>query len=440
MNEDNIVIETEIHNPFSMNETEIHNPFSGCETIKFIRKIIENNFNMDKNTQQLFLTIQSYSKNKFECLYNIFSNIFITDFQKSVILETFCKFQRFIYGMTRLKYIWRLKRSKIYNTDDLYLNPICIGDKNVIAIFCNNTRYVFHIRELIGSINNSLSNSSHFFPKPLVCKNPYTNIPFNKSTLYNIYFAIRSSTFIMPTLFHIYFLSGFNFSHFATNNEHMINDEYIQSYVQNNCYQNILMHVNEMFEDHKINIRIHRCFPKDILFTIMKPYLELYYMSSYSMNENKKIYHYRTLHKKLHEFVKHNPAFGRRTVKMVEKGPFSKSRKINYYFNDNCPRFYPDNDSAVSVKSFMNSHLCSRDCYSIPWVPTSSRLLVYRNEGSINSPSPTQLEGSNIESESESESDSDDENEVIYRHDGEGEGEGEGEEEGEEEDDDYSVD
>lgn len=43
------------------------------------------------------------------------------------------------------------------------MNPIHIGNKNTITLLQNNTKYVFHIRELIGCINTSLSNSCHFF-------------------------------------------------------------------------------------------------------------------------------------------------------------------------------------------------------------------------------------------------------------------------------------
>ena len=63
-------------------------------------------------------------------------------------------------------------------------------------------------------INNALSNSPDFFSVPLVIKNPYNNVPFNKSTLYNIYFNIMSKTYIVSELIHKFFLTNFDINKF----------------------------------------------------------------------------------------------------------------------------------------------------------------------------------------------------------------------------------
>jgi len=330
-----------------------------------LKKIIETHFIEDITIKCLFMTSTLHSNGKFECLHNTLMNMFVSESLKSKILEIFCKIQRFVHAIIRLKHIWRFNRAKIYNSDDLYMNPIHIGQKNTMVLFCNNTKYVFQIRELIASVNSCLSNSSYFFTEPIVCKNPYTNLPFRKSDLYNIYFAIRESTFIMPTLFHKYFLSGFNLSNFTTYNEHLINQEYLKTYVENNCIQDISDHVKEMFDEHKINIRIHKNFPKDELYIIMKPYLELYYLSNYSLNNCIKDYNYSILHKKLHEFKDFNPTFGRRTVKMVQLHNSSKFRKVEHCFNNKHIPFFDNKDFSISAKLFMNSHLCKREYYNI---------------------------------------------------------------------------
>jgi hypothetical protein len=68
-----------------------------------------------------------------------------------------------------------------------------------------------------------------------------------------------------------------------------------------------------MFDEYKLlRFKIHPEFPKDILFKIMKPYLELYYISLYSMNEYNKNRASNLLRKKLREFTKFNPSFGRK--------------------------------------------------------------------------------------------------------------------------------
>lgn len=330
-----------------------------------IKTIFENHFMDDWYTKLLFTTLLDKIKtHKFSCLNDILSNMFLNESKKEEILHIFHNIQKFIHAIYRLKYIWKLKRANVYNTEDLYMNPIHIGDKNTTIILQNNTKYIFHIRELIGSINTSLSNCSHFFLEPLTCKNPYTNIPFDKSSLYNIYFAIRESTFIMPPILHQYFLSDFHLSNFAINNEHLLNKEYLRTYVNNNCIDDVRERVIEMFGDHHIAIKIIKSFPNDILLNIMKPYLNLYYISNYSLNHYDKLRNYKILNKKLVEFIKYNPTFGRKKIRFIHVNPFSKENKVDIYFDDKHILFNQSFDYVNSWNVFMNSHLHITDFHN----------------------------------------------------------------------------
>jgi hypothetical protein len=304
------------------------------------------------------------------------------------------------------------------------MNPIHVGQKNTLTLLQNNTKYIFQIRELIGTINTALSNSCHFFLEPIICKNPYTNIPFDKSSLYNIYFAVRSSTFIMPPLLHKYFLSDFHLSEFSIMNQHTMNQEYLRTYVHNNCAKDVRDIVKDMFDDHRITMKINKCFPKDKLFIIMKPYLHLYFISNYSLNEYKKRLHYKQLHRKLHEFFTFNPNFGRKKVRFIEVRPFSKSKKIEHYFEDKHIDFNEPVDCRNSSKHFLNSHLCKSEFYNrnLFYVPSiNNQIQRLTRRLTVSNENRAHQEGDGDEEEGE-----------------EGEqGEGEGEEgEGEEEDED----
>ena len=85
-------------------------------------------------------------------------------------------------------------KAKIVVDFDLCLNPIEHNNKNSICLFQENKKYYFRINDLINIINNALCNSPNFFSDTLITKNPYNNIAFNKSTLYNIYFNITTKT------------------------------------------------------------------------------------------------------------------------------------------------------------------------------------------------------------------------------------------------------
>ena len=158
--------------------------------IDTMNQIISSHF-IDNNLIQIMFNLNEMYTDKFKCLQSTLSNIFLNEKTREEIINTFSNIQRFNHAILRLKRIWKWNKANTYNTEDLYMNPIHVGQKNTITLLQNNTKYIFQVRELIGSINNSLSNACHFFTEPLVCKNPYTNIPFDKASLYNIYFAIN---------------------------------------------------------------------------------------------------------------------------------------------------------------------------------------------------------------------------------------------------------
>ena len=118
--------------------------------------------------------------------------------------------------------------------------------------------------------------------------------------------------------------------------------------------QNVRNWIKEVFETHKINLRIHKDFPKYRLIEIMLPYIDLYSKSQYYMNINKSDRAYRTLHYKLHKFKAFNPNFGRQKIEIkkiynAKTNKYSKEKIVS--FNDNYPRFEePD------TFSFLKNH------------------------------------------------------------------------------------
>ena len=154
-----------------------------------------------------------------------------------------------------------------------------------------------------------------FFSDPLIIKNPYNNIPFNKSTLYNIYLNIRSKTQIVTELIHKFFLSNFDLNKFEKDYEYLIRENAIQKYVKNSdintLYNSSLIMIDNYNDDiyyddknKKININLN--FPKKQLVDIMRPYLLLYFTSKYSLIGIKKMNAKNILNNKLKEFQSFN--------------------------------------------------------------------------------------------------------------------------------------
>ena len=291
-------------------------------------------------------------RDKWKAYDSVLNNMFLTIEKRDELMGVISKIQRMIHGLYRFKHIWRFHKAKWYNTDDLYMNPISPKDSYTITLFENNTKYIFQIRECLRMVHSSLSNCCHFFPNPVPCKNPYTNLPIHKSNLYNIYFAVRGSGYRMPPLLEAFFREDFHLKRFLVKNELLINSEYLKTYVENHCLESVLEHVKDMFKDHEIRCRIHPNFPRGRLYEIMKPYLSLYFESGYSFDDQKKTRAYHTLHNKLHLFQKHNNGFGRRKVQIVSKNPFSTLKQCIYVFDDNHPPFH-----VPITKPFLTSHL-----------------------------------------------------------------------------------
>ena len=302
----------------------------------------------DVNVESVELNQQRH--NKYNFLKRNMENVFFHYDDKDRFLEYFCKIQKHYFAFSRLLNIWKYKRAKVMVSDDLYLNPLDTNGKNIFVIVQNRKKYMFSIANLINMVNSALSNTCHFFASPLILKNPYNNIVFNKSNLYNLYFAIKKSTFIMPILFHYFFLVDFNISRFREQHEGVIRDISIENYVKNTDYNVLYNQVFNMLKEHKPRLAIHPDFPKEELVNIMRPYLRLYYVSLYSLDEYKKLNAFSELHKKLHKFYRYNPKFGRKIVQRVCNTNFKFVNKLTY--NDRHLKYY----KPVSTEEFMKTH------------------------------------------------------------------------------------
>ena len=166
-----------------------------------------------------------YNKlSKFALLKNsIVNNIFVHINKKNDYLDIFSKAQRIYYSLCRLARLFKLKHAIHYDMNtDLCMTPLSNFKKTVLIDLYDDmtkTIYKFRMSDLLNIIQTSLSNSPDFFSEPLTIKNPYTNVSFTYAQLYYIYFRVRYSDFIMPTLFHQFFLSGFNIGLFTKYNE-----------------------------------------------------------------------------------------------------------------------------------------------------------------------------------------------------------------------------
>lgn len=302
------------------------------------------------------------NNNTYTSKFNVFKenlNSFL-HFSRDEFIQYFCKIQKTYHSLSRFAYLYKYKKSIMSVTTDMGLNNININDKNILCIYHVNSRYLFNINDLLKIINVSLINNYMFFAEPLPSKNPYNNLPFTKSNLYNIYIFIKHNTNIYDDLFFKFFKCDFNLSIFYNNYEYLLREYSIKNFIKNCTEKEIVNKINEMISNYNNNyknntINIHDEFPKNKLVKIMKPYLLLYLNSCYSLIPIIKKNSDFDLKNKLRNFQKFNPQFGRRLVKMGLK-PYpnfkTKSYIKAYVFNDKHIVFNSNENN-----KFLSNHL-----------------------------------------------------------------------------------
>lgn len=291
------------------------------------------------------------TKSKYNCLKQILENVFLKRELIELAFTIFSKIQKKYLILSKFAYICKYKNAKLQIATDLYLNPICVTDKNVIKLMHNNNKYLFIISDLVNIINAALGNSPFFFSKPLFVKNPYNNTPFTKANLYNIYFFMNQLNFLLPILFRQYFIANFNLKTFRNSNEPTIRDYAIDKYIETTQDKILSKDIKTMFKTNEYgkDIVIDEDFPKDKLVRIMKPYLKLYLYGVYSLNGEKRITSSIKLNKKIKRFVNFNVKFGRKV--MTRSGEIDKV-SYTYKFIDEHIEYINDD-----YTSFDKSHM-----------------------------------------------------------------------------------
>ena len=94
---------------------------------------------------------------------------------------------------------------------------------------------------------------------------------------------------------------------FQLENEALLRDYAIKSYLKNISTQTISSNIRNMLKSHILCKRmvIHREFPIEILNEALKPYLYIYLLSVYSYDRNKKDHYHYIYNEKLKGFYRH---------------------------------------------------------------------------------------------------------------------------------------
>jgi hypothetical protein len=308
--------------------------------ISYLIKII---FYKAKDNKKTNIFVKNASA-KFESLNLILENMFYKNELKERIFEIFSLAQKHYHAFSRLQHIYKLKKNSYVVTNDLMLNPILPDAKLTFILVEKKSNFLFNINELINIIETAIGNSPNFFSDPLSPSNPYNNQEFNNSTLYNIYFKMKQIGRVIPMLFHCFFLENFDKNAFVDAHEPIIRACAIKKYIFNSPHTILYNQVLSMLRHNQYTKKliIHKNFPKDLLVDIFRPFLFHDYISNYYIKGTAKVLNSKHIvFEKLKQFYKFNPAFGRKTIKLIKRN--RKVVRQEYVINTNHISFYDIN-------------------------------------------------------------------------------------------------
>jgi len=282
--------------------------------------------NIDPNASNLMNMIYYYSQRqqqlnaKFAALSHFLDNTFNSNEFKDAILSLFSAAQKHYNAFSRLAHIYKVKKYPVVVNTNMALNTISPNDKSTFILIDGKSKYFFSINDLVSIVEAAIGNTSDFFVDVMWPTNTYNNQKLAVAVLYNLYFHLKSSARIMSSLFHFFFLEGFNLDTFSEKYEPHIRKHGIFQMAHYAPHITIYYDVLAMLKNniYTKNYIIHKGVPKKTIVDIFRPFLYCYLMTNYyikgteEITQNKKI-----LFCKLKKFYEHNKAFGRKNIKLT---------------------------------------------------------------------------------------------------------------------------
>jgi hypothetical protein len=273
---------------------------------------------------RLFSTFRYRKSYNTQFLNDTESNPLYSSKIRDKIRDLYFKTHRIVNTLHRFIRTWKRKRAKVQVNFDLYMTPLVLNHRHTFPLYQSGSLYLFSLRDLSNLIVTSITHHNvitdynlDYFPK--VIKNPYNNIPLTKSDLYNIYFQMKSAFVNVNEMIHRFFMCEFNIYQFAKENRTEIERIGVRTLLKNMSKPTLVQNARSMFlkyttrYSHRKTIKfkyppIHADFPADILIQKLRPYLELYFLTQYTIRGEEE---YEPLLKcGMRDLIRYNPQFG----------------------------------------------------------------------------------------------------------------------------------
>ena len=227
------------------------------------------------------------------------------------MIKLYIKAKKIKNSFNKFFYLYKIKNANHVTDQDLYLNPLINFPNNQkVSILINKSIYDFRIANIINLWNDCLTKNDGLFVKPIELKNPFTNLPFEKYNLYNIFFSILHSNFIMNSLILSFFKMEFNLDLFLYINFPLLKEISIQNFIKFGHISELYDEINNMLVEYEKDIGYYYL-PQSISYTRKKFYvrelsssgiLHYYLIHKFSCNPLKKKQGYDRCKKLLKEY------------------------------------------------------------------------------------------------------------------------------------------
>ena len=255
-------------------------------------------------------------KSKFEVYKEFNENPFLNKEKKDELNNYFNLGQR-IYNVFKNFYHKKTFHKYQHHSGniDLFHNSLDLCSKRYkISLICGNIIYKFNVNDIIRIINTGLIYSPDLFPEPKMPSNPWTNMQFSKTNLYNIYFHMIDNNILLPKLFYSFFRCDWNIHQFLCQHEAVIRDMSIKHYYDDistlTKYNDIIIMLRK-YRTYVSNLSIHPRFSKNEIVTKLEHLLPIHLTCEYTHNPTNRLLAKRKLKRALKKFNIENPQFGR---------------------------------------------------------------------------------------------------------------------------------
>ena len=293
---------------------------------------------------------------KFELYKEVLDAPFTHDNTKYTFVENFRKIQKVYFGLIKFREIVKRKIYPKQITFDIKMVDIDPNSKHSITICQNKKLYYFTICDLLNIIEHNLTSGDLFFITPRHIKNPYNNMVFSKSTLYNIYFIYKFNTMYENKTFDYFFDCNFDITTIKDTHYGYLLKRNIKHHIDNLSQKDLIEEIkkmivciNRMFINNVDHINISDKFPNTTLVKAFKPFYTHFIQIKYSLTYHEYFQKLSIFKANIVKFIEYNPTFGRVIVRAQSYSNFMN----RYEYHDKYIVF----DPYMHIKNdFMNSH------------------------------------------------------------------------------------